>query len=188
MILYTGFGSIRDAVLATKLGAEDYLEWPIEPDLILATVRNALKIASTLQTPPLFAKTESPVSSSTRWAAYVLKAVESPEDFKTLSAWARQAGVSYTTLREGSYLLGIQPEDARDFARALRVVVGLSRGLNLMALLDTSDRRSLRAFCLRVGLSPAKPQATTVRAFLRGQTLIAPENEGVKAVEQAFRL
>ena len=27
VILYTGFGSIRDAVLATKLGAADYLEW-----------------------------------------------------------------------------------------------------------------------------------------------------------------
>ena len=128
------------------------------------------------------------MSSSTRWAAYVMRAVESPEDFKTLSAWARRAGVSYTTLREGSYLLGIQPEDARDFARALRVVVGLSRGSNLVALLDTSDRRSLRAFCLRAGLSPATPQAMTVRAFLRGQTLIARENEGLKAVEQALKL
>jgi DNA-binding response OmpR family regulator len=184
VILYTGFGSIRDAVFATKLGAADYLEWPLAPDLIRATVRNALKSASGQP----HSETESRMSSSTRWAAYVLKAVESPEDIKTLLAWARRAAVSYTTLREACYLLRIQPEDARDFARALRVVVGLSRGSNLMALLDTSDRRSLQAFCLRTGLSPAIPQAVTVRTFLRCQTLIAPDNEGLIAVDQALKL
>ena len=118
----------------------------------------------------------------------MLKAVDSPEDPKTLSAWARCAGVSYTTLREACYLLGIQPEDARDFARALRVVVAVSRTRGkLTTLLDTSDRRSLRAFCQRTGVAPTS-QVVTLDEFLRNQMLIPRDNEGLMALEQALKM
>jgi DNA-binding NtrC family response regulator len=42
VILYTGHARIRDAVLATKLGAVDYLELPLDPDSIVAAVSTAL--------------------------------------------------------------------------------------------------------------------------------------------------
>jgi len=187
VVVYTGFGSVRDAVLATKLGAADYLEWPLEPDVILAAISAALATRHCL---PLRDENCAGMSSSAsrRWTAYVLKAVASPDDPKTLSDWARCAGVSYTSLREACYLLGIQPQDARDFTRALRVVVGLSHGAGrLTTLLNTSNRRSLNWFCQRVGISAdALPQPVDLEAFLRAQTLIPPDNEGLEAVRQAL--
>jgi DNA-binding NtrC family response regulator len=41
VIVYTGFATIRDAVLATRLGAADYLELPIDSDFVLRAVANA---------------------------------------------------------------------------------------------------------------------------------------------------
>lgn len=43
VIMFTGFGSIKDAVTATKIGAYDFLEKPSDREKILLTVRNALE-------------------------------------------------------------------------------------------------------------------------------------------------
>jgi CheY-like chemotaxis protein len=128
VVLYTAYGVVPDAVLAMKLGATDYLECPLETDLVVSTIRHALGITPIAESPTPFIDTEARLSASARWARYVLKAVSASEDPKTLRDWARCAATSYTSLREACYLLAIQPEDARDFVRALRVVVGLSNG------------------------------------------------------------
>ena len=173
-----------------KLGAANYLEWPLDPGVILGAIKTALSTNA----PPIDIGLHLPhggagLAASTRWAAYVLKAVDSPEDPKTLSAWARCSCVSYTALREACYLLGIQPEDARDFARALRVVVAVSRTrAKLTTLLDTPDRRSLRAFCQRTGVTTATSQVVTLDEFLPSQTLIPRDNEGLMALEQALKM
>jgi DNA-binding NtrC family response regulator len=44
VILYSGFARVQDAVLATKLGANDYLELPIDPSAIISAVENALTL------------------------------------------------------------------------------------------------------------------------------------------------
>ena len=43
VIMISGFGTIKDAVQATKIGAYDWLEKPVEREKILLTVRNALE-------------------------------------------------------------------------------------------------------------------------------------------------
>lgn len=43
VIMISGIGTIEDAVYATKLGAFDFLEKPLEAEKLLVTVRNALK-------------------------------------------------------------------------------------------------------------------------------------------------
>jgi DNA-binding NtrC family response regulator len=43
VVLYSGFARTADAVLAIKLGAADYLEFPIDPDQILLAVSNAVE-------------------------------------------------------------------------------------------------------------------------------------------------
>ncbi|MCK4764784.1 MAG: sigma-54-dependent Fis family transcriptional regulator [Candidatus Aminicenantes bacterium] len=43
IIILSAFGSIDDAVKATKLGAFDFVEKPMEPERILITLENALK-------------------------------------------------------------------------------------------------------------------------------------------------
>jgi ActR/RegA family two-component response regulator len=110
VVLYTGFASVRDAVLATKLGAADYVEWPLEPDSILAAINSALARENSSLSDPESAHAVTASSASGRWSSYVLRAVDSAEDPKTLSAWARCAGISYTSLREACYLMGIQPQ------------------------------------------------------------------------------
>lgn len=42
VILYTGFPRVEDAVLAIKLGASDYLEFPLDPGEILVAVEHAI--------------------------------------------------------------------------------------------------------------------------------------------------
>jgi DNA-binding NtrC family response regulator len=41
-VLYTGFGSAADAVRAMKLGAEDYLHWPVPSEQIVDALNRAL--------------------------------------------------------------------------------------------------------------------------------------------------
>ncbi len=43
VIMISGYGSIKDAVTATKIGAYDFLEKPSDREKILLTVRNALE-------------------------------------------------------------------------------------------------------------------------------------------------
>src|SRR5262249_12454453 len=84
--------------------------------------------------------------------------------------------------------LRIQPHDARDFTRALRVVLKLSvSGARLTTLLDVSDRRSVNWFCQRAGLAVDEPShIISLETFLNHQTLIPPDNEGLVAVRQAL--
>jgi len=49
VIVITGQGTIQDAVQATKLGAYDFLEKPLQPERILITVKNCLKQRSLSQ-------------------------------------------------------------------------------------------------------------------------------------------
>ena len=51
VIIITGYGDIRIAVEVMKLGAYDYVTKPLFPDEILLTIRKALEMASTPQTP-----------------------------------------------------------------------------------------------------------------------------------------
>ncbi|RKY85236.1 sigma-54-dependent Fis family transcriptional regulator [candidate division KSB1 bacterium] len=43
VIMISGYGTIRDAVEATKLGAYDYIEKPVEAERLFLTVQNALE-------------------------------------------------------------------------------------------------------------------------------------------------
>jgi DNA-binding NtrC family response regulator len=50
VIMITGFGSVKSAVQAMKLGAAEYLEKPFAPDDLVKVIQKALHIAAT--TPP----------------------------------------------------------------------------------------------------------------------------------------
>jgi YesN/AraC family two-component response regulator len=45
VVMITGFGSVKSAVQAMKLGAAEYLEKPFSPDELIKTVSSALDIA-----------------------------------------------------------------------------------------------------------------------------------------------
>jgi len=43
VVIITGFGTVRSAVQAMKLGAADYVEKPFTPDQLISTVRKAIE-------------------------------------------------------------------------------------------------------------------------------------------------
>lgn len=47
VVMITGFGTVKSAVQAIKLGAAEYLEKPFSPDELIKTVNSALHIAET---------------------------------------------------------------------------------------------------------------------------------------------
>lgn len=47
VVMITGFGTVKSAVQAMKLGAEQYLEKPFSPEELIKTVNSALHIAET---------------------------------------------------------------------------------------------------------------------------------------------
>ena len=47
VVMITGFGTVKSAVQAMKLGAAEYLEKPFSPDQLVKTVNSALHIAET---------------------------------------------------------------------------------------------------------------------------------------------
>jgi DNA-binding NtrC family response regulator len=47
VVMITGFGTVKSAVQAMKLGAAEYLEKPFSPDQLLKSVNTALNLAAT---------------------------------------------------------------------------------------------------------------------------------------------
>jgi len=47
VVMITGYGSVKTAVQAMKLGAAEYLQKPFSPEELTATVKSALRIAAT---------------------------------------------------------------------------------------------------------------------------------------------
>lgn len=127
-----------------------------------------------------------PRSMAERWAVRVLKAAESDGDIKTLAEWARQVGVSYSSLCESCRLLGIQPHDARDFARMLRVQVQSGRHrCQPEALLDVSDRRTLNRLLERAGFERDPIRwLDSIDEFLQRQQFVVSSNQGLLALRR----
>ena len=128
-----------------------------------------------------------PRSTAQRWAVLVLRACQSEDDLKTLSAWSRFAGLSYSTLCESCRLVGVRPQAARDFMRSLRAVVrSTHEDCEPSVLLDISDRRILRTFVERAG--PGFAQFQSIEHFVHQQLFIPPGHVGVRLVLKSFDL
>jgi hypothetical protein len=123
-----------------------------------------------------------PTSIAERWASYVLGACKSERDPRTLGIWARQVCVSYTTLCESCRLIDVQPRQARDFTRVLRIMLmPLFDFRKLASFLDISDKRTLDTILQTAGLGQPTTLShhITVRSFLDNQQFIARENPGL---------
>ena len=134
-------------------------------------------------------KITQPSSTAERWATYVLGACKSEKDPRTIGIWARLVAVSYTTLCESCRLVGVQPRNARDFARVLRIVVRPSFDLRQLAgLLDISDRRTLESILQKSGFRQSVPvhRQPAVCFFLENQRFISQENTGLRIIREVF--
>jgi hypothetical protein len=130
-----------------------------------------------------------PTTVAERWASYVLGACRSDRDPRTIGIWARQVAVSYTTLCESCRLIEVQPRQARDFARVLRLVVMPSfDSRHLATFLDISDRRTLNSILRKAGFkhSTKFSQHVSVTSFLDHQQFIPSENAGLRKLRDIF--
>jgi ActR/RegA family two-component response regulator len=169
-------------VAAMKLGAFTVLEKPVPLTDMVALLRSAIdESGSALLTKLAAPILRAPRSVAERWALKVLKGCEADGDLRTLAAWAKVAGSSYSSLCEMCRLLGIQPLAARDLTRVLRALVKSHvDGGRIAELLDICDRRTLNALMRRAAVDPRRPgRETSVEQFLTSQCFVPVSNAGV---------
>lgn len=186
--------STATTVDAMRLGAFTVLEKPVSLNDMVATVCRAVvetRAASVSAPHPTCAVRRTPRSICDRWAQYVAKAANADGDLRTLGAWASFAGVSCSTLCEVCRLVGIQPLDARDLTRVLRAVVrSRQQGCRVEALLDISDRRTLKAIMARAGLDRAlnaDVADVSLEQFIASQRFV-PQSNAALAVLRTLLL
>lgn len=190
--------SLTVAVLleAVRLGVVEVLEKPVTSDALIAVLRAPRRrrdeCASAAVAPtgePRWALPSiygPPKSAVHRWATLAIKACHADHDLKTLSTWAAAAGLSYSSLCEACRIVGIQPQEARDFVRALRALVWASiERCHPQLLLDISDLRTLKAFVGRAGPG-FQDQCGSVQEFVRGQHFIPADNGAVRMLLASF--
>jgi len=188
-VVVSGHVAAELALEARRLGALEIIEKPFaihELSAIVLAMAGRQRASQRLQSvdadarEPSAKSTPRPRSAAERWARYVLKGCESDGDLKTLADWAKCVGVSYSSMRESCRLLDIQPRDARDLVRMLRVVIKSRLDhCPTHVLLDISDSRTLRTLMIRAGMDIRSQANVTVENFLQSQRFIASENEGL---------
>jgi ActR/RegA family two-component response regulator len=200
-IVISGFLTVRLTVEAMKMGALDVLQKPLTVEEFLASVRAHIELdadtAESIAVPNLLDDHHIAIpsiqtragSAAERWAHLVIKACNSDHDPKTLQEWASLAGMNRSSLCESCRLVGVRPHDARDFARTLRALTLASvRGCQPDVLLDVSDRRTLKILLDRAGVGFAFGRRPTVwEHFIRHQTFVATDNEGLRLLADLFR-
>ena len=132
-----------------------------------------------------------PTSVAERWASYVLGACKAERDLKTIGIWARQVAVSYTTLCESCRLIEVQPRQARDFARMLRILILPAFDFRQLAtFLDISDTRTLHSILQKAGFEHHATSSghVSVASFLDHQQFIVHQNPGLRIIRDIFSL
>jgi len=179
-MLATAHASVALTVEAMRLGARTVLEKPLIGDDFVAPVLRELQ-ALGAATPD----TRAGRSAAQRWADLVWRGTQAGQDLRTLDEWARQAAVSRSVVVEACVLCEIQPKEARDFMRLLRLVT-LRTPLHghAEAWLDVADRRTARKLLQRGGFRERRP---TVQEYLRCQSFVASDNPGMVALRALLR-
>jgi DNA-binding response OmpR family regulator len=169
VVVLTGFGSIGTAVEAMKLGASDYLEKPLDGDVLEHVLR------STLQTSGAVPLIESASYASAMWADAVMSLTRSSIDVKNFDEWGRVLGMSASSVRRVCRAACQSPRASLTLARLLRAVVcSLYQPWRPAERLRVSDPRTL-ARMLNAGGLPTAGNAITVDEFLTRQRLVSHE-------------
>jgi CheY-like chemotaxis protein len=170
------------AVKAMRLGAVDVVDQPFDIEQVVTSALRDLAQRAAAHWPRLPPLLPSPRSAAERWAGLVLRGCTADHDLKTIGDWASTAGISYSALTENCRLVGIRPQNARDFLRMLRVLfLANGRLKDLEHGLDVNDQRTLKALFARAGLAGRRDGgAISLRSFIDTQQFVDPTRESVR--------
>ena len=181
-VLVSGYASVAVTVDAMRLGARTVLEKPLVADDFVAPILRELQAIEAVALAQHPGVTQS---VAYRWARYVFDATDAASDVRTLAAWARAAGVSRSTLIEACARLDVNPRDARDLARVLRLVRRQADEWDPEASLDVADRRTLRKLLVRAGLAESpRGVRPSPQQFLARQRFVPQTNAGLAMLRQ----
>jgi FixJ family two-component response regulator len=168
-IVVTAHASTREAVLAMKLGADDFVEKPLGPSRLIDLLRQA-RNEQPLERDPQAASNKP--HAAERWARALLPLMDSASDPRGIAAWSRTIAASPGAIRNWCRTVGIPPRRSLVFARLLRAVhFGHGGTKKPENLLDIVDRRTLVNLLKCAGLT-TEDLATDVETFLSRQSLV----------------
>lgn len=172
-LLVTGFGTIRSAVEAIRLGAVDYIEKPLIGEDVIRAVENGLSShAAARPDPAAHDSVTTEAHGARRWATAVTRIIDLPADPKTIGGWGRAIGVSRGTLKNWCRTIGLSSKRSLDFGRLLRAVIRQNaNGIRPEHSLDVVDQRTLSRL-LSFGGATSHVLPPHVDAFLESQVLI----------------
>jgi CheY-like chemotaxis protein len=174
VVLVTGFGCIKDAVTAMRLGAADFVEKPVSNSELLRIVEASL--ARSAPVTPSRVRERMPgdpeAHAARRWASIVMPVVDSQRDLPTLGAWGRYVAASIGALRNWCRTAGLGTRRSLVFGRLLRAAVLIEEqgAKSPENLLDVVDRRTIANLLRFAGLSDGLP--STASSYLERQTLV----------------
>jgi CheY-like chemotaxis protein len=181
-ILMSGFMDYDAAREAGALGAIRAVALPT--DLAELVSRALEDLGQTLVWPalPIARRLRKAGTSAEHWAHLVLQACDSERDLPTLREWAACVAKSYSRLAEASRIIRIDPHDARDFMRILRVLLHSDgRVAGIESLLNVADYRTLARLMERAGLANSQPRLTPAE-WIHQQHFISADHPAVLAV------
>jgi CheY-like chemotaxis protein len=181
VIMMTAYRTTEVIVQAMRLGAADFLEKPLTLDDLLQAVRVAL--AGERGVGP--ERADLPTShAAARWADAVCKAIDAPQDPRTMDLWGRHIGASSGSLRNWCRMAGLSPKRSLSVARMLRAINYSSTLKRPEDVFNVTDRRTLRQL-LTLGDPNRRPSVPgTLDEFFESQRWISSPS----AIQELKRL
>lgn len=185
-ILTSGYMDFEVAVEAGRLGALGAVSSPFDVHDVVTQALAEVRSARRADWPalPLASRLRDAQSAAERCAWLILRGCDAGEDPKTLRDWASVAVVGYSTLRRACDVVHVQPYDARDFTRVMRVLMRTGGRTDLLeAHLKFCDLSTLATLVERAGLSPhGRSRVLTLEQYLLAQRFIGADHPVLTAI------
>lgn len=129
----------------------------------------------------------TPPSAPYRLALLILRGMEASADPRTLHTWAREAGVSVTTLREACCAVGLKANATKDLMRVLRAMrLSYRSQWPPEMFLEVHDSRTLRKLFGKSGnlAQGAVASNTWIAKVLESQRFVPPTHPLVSVLSE----
>jgi CheY-like chemotaxis protein len=170
-IVLAGSGKAKDAVVAMRLGATDFIDDAIGPEELLALIDQTMS-ASNDDAVPSGEPGRIEAHAAARLSRALVRLADCPRDPRTIALWGQWIAASSGAVRSWCATAGFAPRRALVFGRILRAVLlnedGRHRPENL---LDIADLRTLRRMLRLGGFQSREGFPVSVDDFLERQTL-----------------